>query len=71
MVITMKAELVYGKLKQVEDHTVTLERRKGTEYEAVEYKCDMEMDEDWIATMLGQYVEAVVIDGVIKNIKTP
>ena len=66
----MKAELVHGKLMKIEDHNVTIEQGKGTEVQTVEYKCEMEMEDDWIATMLGQYVEAVVMDGVIKNIRS-
>lgn len=67
----MKAEIVYGKLTKVEDNKVTIEQKNGYDIEESEYTCDMALDEAWIADNLGKYLEAVVIDGKIKNFRSP
>jgi len=66
----MKAETVYGKLVKIEDNKVTLQVKKGYDTEEIVYPCDMSLEEDWIADNLGAYLEAIIIDGKIKNFRS-
>jgi len=66
----MKAELIYGRLIKVEDGKVTLQVKDPIgERKLVEYSCDFELVQEWVADHLGDDVVAVLIDGKIKNFR--
>ncbi len=66
----MKAEIVYGKLTKVDQEKITLEvKTRQYSDEPVEYPLDMALDEQWVIQHLGEYVEAILVDGKIRNMK--
>ena len=65
----MKGRLVEGKWIEFDEEKITLEVGVGDEAQLIEYPLGMIITEDWAAEHLGAYVELVVINGKVKNIR--
>lgn len=65
----MKAELIRGKVIAVDEKKLTLEEPDGAQSK-LPYE-GLNIDEAWIRTYLGSWQDWVVIDRVIKEMRSP
>lgn len=65
----MKAELYTGRLIRVEDDKLVFPAKQlGGDEESFPHE-GLNIDESWVNTFLGGWVECKIIDGVVKSVE--